>query len=210
MNSNYSLKSVAASLNEIHSQQQKPNIPVTLKNNNPADRLRPGRHRCDCQARMHKLIRNCISCGRVVCEQEGSGPCMFCNELVCTREERQILNQKSRKSVELYNKLMGCKNVDAGMFSLASVGNALTKAEQYKNKLLVADSDTEMRTHIHDLESDYYNMENNIYLTKEEREAIKARKEELKELRMRQRRTLVVDFDFEHANVSEIIDFKPT
>ncbi|KAM3718342.1 Activating signal cointegrator [Dirofilaria immitis] len=205
-NSNHSLKSLAASLNEIHSHQQKPNIPVTFKNNNPADRLRPGRHRCECQARIHKLIRNCLSCGRVVCEQEGSGPCMFCGELVCTREERKILNQKSRKSIELYNRLMGCgndKTLDAEVFSLASVGNALAKAEQYKNKLLVADSETEMRTHIHDLESDYYNMENNIYLTKEERQAIVARKEELKELRKRQRRILTVDFDFENANVSE-------
>lgn len=49
-----------------------------------------GRHPCNCQARVHKLIRNCISCGRVVCEQEGSGPCMFCGELVCTREERKV------------------------------------------------------------------------------------------------------------------------
>uniref|UniRef100_A0A0R3RWU5 Zf-C2HC5 domain-containing protein n=1 Tax=Elaeophora elaphi TaxID=1147741 RepID=A0A0R3RWU5_9BILA len=202
--SNHSLKSLAASLNEIHSHQR--SIPVTLKNNNPADRLRPGRHRCDCQARIHKLIRNCMSCGRVVCEQEGSGPCMFCGELVCTREERQLLNQQSRKSVELYNKLLGYRddeNVGGEVFSLASVGSALAKAERFRNKLLAADSDTEMKTHIHDLESDYYNMENDIYLTKAEREAIIARKEELKELRAKQRRALIVDFDLEKADVFE-------
>ncbi|KAL3995011.1 putative zinc finger motif C2HC5-type family protein [Acanthocheilonema viteae] len=204
--SNHSLKSLAASLNKVHSHQQKPSVPVTFRSNSLADKLRPGRHRCNCQARVHKLIRNCISCGRVVCEQEGSGPCMFCGELVCTREERELLNQQSRKSVELYNRLLGCDNdetVNGGVFSLASVGSALAKAEQYKNKLLTADSNAEMRTHIHDLESDYYNTENNIYLTKAEREAIMARKEELKELRMRQRRALIVDFDLEKASVSE-------
>lgn len=31
-----------------------------------------------------------MECGRVVCEQEGSGPCFFCGELVCTREEREV------------------------------------------------------------------------------------------------------------------------
>uniref|UniRef100_A0A915PZI0 Zinc finger C2HC5-type domain-containing protein n=1 Tax=Setaria digitata TaxID=48799 RepID=A0A915PZI0_9BILA len=203
----HSLKSLAESLSESHSHQQKPNIRVTLKNTNPADRLRQGRHRCDCQARIHRLIRNCLSCGRVVCEQEGSGPCMFCGELVCTREEREILSCKSRKSIALYNKLMGSdddKAIDNRAFSLASVGNSLIKAEQYKNKLLAADADTELRSRVHDLESDYYNMENNIYLTKAERDAIMARKEELKELRARQQRALVVDFDFEKANVSEV------
>lgn len=42
MSSNHSLKSLAASLNEVHAHQQKPSIPVTFKNSNPADKLRPG------------------------------------------------------------------------------------------------------------------------------------------------------------------------
>ena len=49
-----------------------------------------GRHICGCQARIHNLIRNCLNCGRVVCEQEGSGPCFYCGTIVCTREERQV------------------------------------------------------------------------------------------------------------------------
>lgn len=57
----------------------------------------------------------------------------------------QILNRKSRKSVELYNKLMGSSDataIDGEEFSLSAVGSALTKAEQYRNKLLAADADT--------------------------------------------------------------------
>lgn len=202
-----SLYSIAKSLNVKHSQHQKPDIHVTQKNSNPADRLQSGRRRCDCQARVHGLVRNCFGCGRIVCEQEGSGPCFFCGELVCTREEREILNRKSRKSIELYNKLMGCSDSrmdDSKVFTLASVGNALTKAEEYKNKLLVADAEIEKATRVHDLESDYHNMENNIFLTKEEREAIMARKEELKELRARQKRALIVNFDFKKGAVLEV------
>ena len=41
-----------------------------------------GRTQCECQALKHKLINNCMHCGRVVCEQEGAGPCLFCGRLV--------------------------------------------------------------------------------------------------------------------------------
>ena len=36
--------------------------------------LLKGRHHCDCQAGKHRLVNNCLHCGRIVCEQEGSGP----------------------------------------------------------------------------------------------------------------------------------------
>lgn len=42
----------------------------------------PGRHPCECQAHKHALVSNCLECGRVVCSQEGSGPCIFCGALV--------------------------------------------------------------------------------------------------------------------------------
>ncbi|CAG2065699.1 unnamed protein product, partial [Timema podura] len=44
--------------------------------------LLKGRHPCECQASKHRLINNCLKCGRIVCEQEGSGPCLFCYTLV--------------------------------------------------------------------------------------------------------------------------------
>lgn len=52
--------------------------------------LKSGRHYCNCQARNHRLIRNCLSCGKIVCEQEGSGQCFHCNNLVFTREEEEV------------------------------------------------------------------------------------------------------------------------
>eukprot|EP01113_Clastostelium_recurvatum_P042307 TRINITY_DN6849_c0_g3_i2.p1 TRINITY_DN6849_c0_g3~~TRINITY_DN6849_c0_g3_i2.p1 ORF type:complete len:227 (+),score=30.64 TRINITY_DN6849_c0_g3_i2:60-683(+) len=39
----------------------------------------PGRRSCDCQAARHALLTNCLGCGKVVCMQEGFGPCLFCN-----------------------------------------------------------------------------------------------------------------------------------
>ena len=37
----------------------------------------------------------------------GSGPCLFCGAIVCTREEQEVLNRGSRKSEILRKKLMG-------------------------------------------------------------------------------------------------------
>ena len=40
-----------------------------------------------------------------MCEQEGSGPCLFCGEMVCTKEEKDVLAKKSSKSEKLRHKL---------------------------------------------------------------------------------------------------------
>lgn len=65
-----------------------------------------GRHKCNCEAKEHKLVNNCLNCGRIVCEQEGAGPCYFCNELVCTPEQQAILQSNSKKADQLFNRLM--------------------------------------------------------------------------------------------------------
>lgn len=68
-----------------------------------------GRHKCDCEARKHSLINNCTNCGRIVCFQEGSGPCFFCGTLVCSREQQAILSSNTKQADDLYNKLMDRK-----------------------------------------------------------------------------------------------------
>ncbi|KHJ98689.1 hypothetical protein OESDEN_01336 [Oesophagostomum dentatum] len=84
-----------------------------------------------------------MGCGKIVCTQEGSGPCFFCGTLVCTKEEREILERGSRKSIELYNQLMGTeKHGLAKEFSLSSIGAEFQQATQFRNKLLAADADS--------------------------------------------------------------------
>ncbi len=81
---------------------------VTLMSKEGTDRITdlvPGRHVCECLATRHKLINNCLECGRIVCQQEGSGPCLFCGTLVCTAEEAEVLQRNSRKSEKLRDKL---------------------------------------------------------------------------------------------------------
>ena len=59
-----------------------------------------GRHVCECQAHRHPLINNCTCCGRVVCDQEGSGPCLFCGQLVSTHIHPQCIQHN------LFNQLV--------------------------------------------------------------------------------------------------------
>lgn len=40
------------------------------------------RSACHCQATQHALVNNCINCGKIVCEFEGEGPCLFCGSWV--------------------------------------------------------------------------------------------------------------------------------
>ncbi|EGR33130.1 thyroid hormone receptor interactor 4, putative [Ichthyophthirius multifiliis] len=50
--------------------------------------LFPGRQFCQCHAQMHNLINNCLTCGRIICEQEGIGPCFFCGNEVLQKGQR--------------------------------------------------------------------------------------------------------------------------
>ncbi|VDO83564.1 unnamed protein product [Soboliphyme baturini] len=61
---------------------RKKTVTVDLEDPHQLRFIIPGRVKCDCQASAHGLVNNCLSCGRIVCEQEGSGPCFFCGSLV--------------------------------------------------------------------------------------------------------------------------------
>jgi hypothetical protein len=167
------------------------------------DPLRPGRHACRCQARKHELVMNCLGCGKIVCKQEGSGPCLSCGRLVCTMEEKEILDRGSKKAVELYEKITGRPYEGERGVSLFEAGSDLELATEFRNKLLAADADSERRTRVNDLESDYSNAEKDPFLTHEERKRIRRRQEELKEMKELRKRQLVLSLNLADLSVTE-------
>ncbi|GAA6218912.1 activating signal cointegrator 1 isoform X1 [Lates japonicus] len=159
--------------------------------------LIPGRHACECLAQKHKLINNCISCGHIVCEQEGSGPCLFCGSLVCTKEEQEILQRDSNKSQKLRKKLMGdCGERDYLPHQEAKMKAGLEKAVQHKDKLLEYDRNSVRRTQVLDDESDYFATDSNQWLSPSEREKLRKKEEELRELRHVSRKDRKITLDF--------------
>uniref|UniRef100_A0A8C3VRY3 Activating signal cointegrator 1 n=1 Tax=Catagonus wagneri TaxID=51154 RepID=A0A8C3VRY3_9CETA len=174
--------------------------------------LIPGRHPCDCLGQKHKLINNCLICGRIVCEQEGSGPCLFCGTLVCTREEQDILQRDSNKSQKLLKKLMsGAENsgkVDISTKDLLPhqelrFKSGLEKAIKHKDKLLEFDRTSIRRTQVIDDESDYFASDSNQWLSKIEREALQKREEELREFRHASRLSKKITIDFAGRRIVE-------
>lgn len=165
--------------------------------------LLPGRHPCECQAHRHALINNCLRCGRIVCRQEGSGPCFTCGNLVCTNEEKEILSHDSKKSHQLRNKLMN-----------QTVDENLAKAIEHKNRLLEYDRTSERRTRVIDDNADYYSSDNK-WLTLEQREMIRKKEQELRAEQHASRRQQKVTLDFagrqvvkeeaQHASIQSLL-----
>lgn len=100
---------------------------------------------CSCQARRHRLISNCLSCGKIVCEQEGEGPCNFCGALV--------LREGSTYA-----------GLDASVVPLSDTEVA---AEAYAKRLVEYDRNSAARTTVIDDQSDYYEIEGNSWLSME-------------------------------------------
>ncbi|KAM9311797.1 activating signal cointegrator 1 [Gastrophryne carolinensis] len=188
---------------------------VNLYTKEGQDRLAvliPGRYPCECLAQKHKLINNCLACGRIVCEQEGSGPCLFCGSLVCTKEEQDILMRDSNKSQKLRKKLMGGADVSGKMDSFSKdllphheirMKEGLERAVQHRDKLLEFDKNSVRRTQVIDDESDYFSTDSNQWLSKAEREVLRKKEEELVELRHASRLSRKVTIDFAGRKVYE-------
>ncbi|XP_062168426.1 uncharacterized protein LOC133874584 [Alnus glutinosa] len=128
---------------------------------------------CSCQARRHRLVSNCLSCGKIVCEQEGEGPCSFCGALV--------LREGSTYA-----------GLDE---SLPLQSDAEEAAEAYAKRLVEYDRDSAARTTVIDDQSDYYEIEGNSWLSMEEKELLRKKREDIEEAEQAKRNKVVVTFD---------------
>ncbi|KAE9609624.1 hypothetical protein Lal_00006428 [Lupinus albus] len=128
---------------------------------------------CSCQARRHRLISNCLSCGKIVCEQEGEGPCNFCGALV-------LKEGSSYAGLEE---------------SLPVLSDAEAAAEAYAKRLVDYDRNSAARTTVIDDQSDYYELDGNTWLSKEEKELLRKKQEEMEEAEQTKRNKVVITFD---------------
>ncbi|KAM8719380.1 hypothetical protein ACLKA7_012004 [Drosophila subpalustris] len=161
--------------------------------------LLKGRRSCDCQAAEHKLINNCLGCGRIVCEQEGSGPCLYCQEPVYTPEEELQMAKAASNTNKAQTK--GKKQPQPQQPATGKVNQkqkesaALKDALAQRDRLLEYDKHSEKRTTVIDDELDYF-QENSVWLTDAEREKYEQLKSEMHELKhgSRLKRKIKVDF----------------
>lgn len=100
---------------------------------------------CTCLATRHKLVNNCLSCGRIVCEQEGEGPCNFCGALV--------LSEGST-----YAGLEG---------SNVPMSDSEAAAQAFKDRLVEYGRTSSQRTTVIDDQSDYFQVDESTWLSEE-------------------------------------------
>ncbi|GJP34498.1 hypothetical protein CLOM_g18939 [Closterium sp. NIES-68] len=138
---------------------------------------------CDCQAAIHHLVNNCLGCGKIVCEQEGEGPCKFCGVLVLKGSDREAA---------------------AAAAALGAAGEGLSEAEAkalaFRDRLVEYNRTSAQRTVVIDDQSDYFKSngadgDGDAWLTKEEREILKRREEEREREEEERRRRVVVTLD---------------
>lgn len=123
--------------------------------------LKKGRHPCECQAIEHELVNNCTNCGRIVCAQEGSGPCLYCDTMVLTRDEMDIMAANTKESNKLYNHLMDKKK-----------SKEWTKAVETRNRLIKTDQMGAGQSKVFDDQNDYFDVHGK-WLSEDEKGSLK-------------------------------------
>jgi hypothetical protein len=146
--------------------------------------LKPGRHECNCEGTKHAVLTNCLTCGKIVCEQEGYGPCHFC--------EQHVVPPPMYKN-----------NDDNTLSKKQKSDPKFIQALERRNRLLQYDQNFEQRTVVIDEQAaDYYGdeSEQNIWLDESERLAREEKTQRIKELRekneLKSKQSIKYIFDF--------------
>lgn len=194
-------------MNKGHSKSGVKYAPLVTSSVCQGEILLPGRHVCNCEATKHALVNNCLSCGRIVCEQERSGPCFTCGHLVCSPKEQEQISRMSKTGCKLYQKLMSQgkefqeKNEDLKDSGFQNVAPGLQNALKHRDKLLEYDQTIERRTKVIDDQNDYFQTDSN-WLSNKERTLMKKKKDEVYDI-MHGRKKTTVTFDFDGKTVIE-------
>jgi len=143
------------------------------------------RRMCDCQAAKHGLIGNCLQCGKISCQKEGEGPCLFC----------------------------GADPREEWMPTDSSEATALQKATERRDRLLDFEKNRSERTVVLDDQEDYFTYEENRWLSDAERESIRKQAEEYKRQKEESKHKISFTIDLANrqlvAESNEVADFKP-
>ncbi|KAJ3124871.1 hypothetical protein HK098_000809 [Nowakowskiella sp. JEL0407] len=210
-------KQLVISNNNSKNQKKKSKAAPTIEPTQPNTESK--RKVCTCQAAKHPLLANCLSCGKIICTLEGSGPCSFCGFYVESKEQqlkliREVREQKKKAKLPQNNIGYGQK-VGAAILSSAKLADSsnfpalgdddakaaqdLEKAQRQKDKLIEFDRNSVARTRVFDNASDfdYQSAVDNKWLTPEQRALAlkKLQQQKVKEEESRRRRVITLDLD---------------
>lgn len=122
------------------------------KINLQSKKIAANRVECGCMAKEHKLINNCIGCGRIACELDGEGPCFFCGNPVHSAENMN----KYEEEVKFLQDLEGDPDLAESYF----------KAVGHKDKLLEWEQNDVARKNVYDEDTDWYEIKQDVWQSK--------------------------------------------
>lgn len=133
------------------------------------------RSQCSCVAKVelggHPLIGNCLKCGRVICQAEDYGNCLFCG---CDEQEIHWL--------DLYDE------IDDAVVA-------------QKNRLIQYDREGASRTKVYDDSTDWFAESSDVWKGKEEREEAMRLAREFEEKKRLARNEMHVEIDFSTGQI---------
>lgn len=160
-----------------------------------------------------------MSCGRIVCEQERTGPCFTCGTYVFTKEDRTLLlsgsNEAKEKLEELNKSGAVLDFIDQVDFSnkatslkdiAASIKNnsGLNKAIENKERLLDFDKNSVARSKVFDDQIDYFTIQRQNFISNENRNKIAKRVDFIVENKFNKTEKIQIDFD--NMEVNETVE----
>lgn len=101
----------------------------------------------------HKLINNCLGCGRVICEREGEGPCAFCGNPVLKPEnmDQQAEGERLMKEWE----------------ADPSLTHTYYVAVEHKARLIRQDQERGGAKNVVDEDADWYELKSDVWQSEE-------------------------------------------
>ncbi|CAI5970465.1 unnamed protein product [Closterium sp. NIES-65] len=152
---------------------------------------------CECQAAIHHLVNNCLACGKIVCEQEGEGPCKFCGFLVLRGSDSM---GDAAPGVGMEGEWEEWDEVGGVGGAATGTTEAEAKALAFRDRLVEYNRTSAQRTVVIDDQSDYFKSngadgDGDAWLTNEEREILRRREEEREREEEERRRRVVVTLD---------------
>ncbi|KAF8540232.1 hypothetical protein BDD12DRAFT_834358 [Trichophaea hybrida] len=123
--------------------------------------LNTTRRLCPCQGMIHEVLQaapNCLSCGKIICLQEGLGPCTFCQTPLLSSDEvqdmvRSLREEAGREKMAISATLN--KRVDVAKTPRGDGDQSLQKAKEHRDRLLGFQATSAQRTKIIDQAADF-------------------------------------------------------
>lgn len=115
----------------------------------------------DAASGRHNILTNCINCGKVIAEEEGWGPCLFCGNALEVGDAYGVRSGDDRGFLE-----------DASISAAEQdkFNASFETAKATKDRLLSYDRDAKKRTKVFDDATDWYTEKDNPWLDQRQRD----------------------------------------